>query len=95
MLPSGNVTDDAAVREFVKNEAWGHHASCTNAMGRRDDPEAVVDSRFNVIGTRGLRVVDASIFPRIPGFFPVAPIYMIAEKASDVIIADAGSVPTQ
>ncbi len=38
---------------------------------------------------QGLRVVDASVFPRIPGFFIVTPIYTIAEKASDVILADA------
>jgi choline dehydrogenase-like flavoprotein len=37
----------------------------------------------------GLRVVDASVFPRIPGFFIVCPIYMIAEKAADVILAAA------
>ena len=51
---------------------------------------AVVDSRFRVRGTQGLRVVDASVFPRIPGFFIVTPIYMISEKASDAILADAG-----
>ena len=34
-------------------------------------------------------IVDASVFPRIPGFFIVVPVYMIAEKASDVILADA------
>jgi choline dehydrogenase len=33
--------------------------------------------------------VDASVFPRIPGFFIVTPIYMVAEKASDVIHEDA------
>jgi choline dehydrogenase len=49
----------------------------------------VVDSSFRVYGTTGLRVVDASVFPRIPGFFIVTPIYMISEKASDVILADA------
>lgn len=36
-----------------------------------------------------LRVVDASVFPYIPGFFIVTPIYMIAEKASEVILMDA------
>jgi choline dehydrogenase len=50
---------------------------------------AVLDSRFRVRGTTGLRVVDASVFPRIPGFFIVAGIYMLSEKASDVIIEDA------
>jgi GMC oxidoreductase len=43
-------------------------------------------------GTTNLRVVDASIFPYIPGFFIVTPIYMIAEKASEVILADAKQV---
>jgi choline dehydrogenase len=42
-----------------------------------------------VHGTRGLRVVDASVFPRIPGFFLVTAVYMAAEKASSVILADA------
>ncbi len=40
-------------------------------------------------GVQGLRVVDASVFARIPGFFVVMPIYMIAEKAADAILADA------
>jgi choline dehydrogenase len=53
------------------------------------DPGAVVDSRFRVIGTEGLRIVDASVFPRIPGFFIVTSVYMISEKASDVIVEDA------
>ena len=50
---------------------------------------AVVDSQFRVHGLQNLRIVDASVFPKIPGFFIVTPIYMISEKASDVIIADA------
>jgi choline dehydrogenase len=77
------------VAQFVQDEAWGHHASCSNRMGPQGDPLAVVDSRFRVFGVSNLRVVDASVFPAIPGFFIVAPIYMISEKASDVIIADA------
>ena len=56
-------------------------------MGRPDDPMAVVDSSFRVIGTKNLRIVDASVFPRIPGFFIVTPIYMISEKASEVILS--------
>ena len=46
-------------------------------------------SDFRVHHTTNLRVVDASVFPRIPGFFVVMPIYMIAEKAAEVILADA------
>jgi choline dehydrogenase len=93
LVPGPEYPDRASLREFVRNEAWGHHASCTNAMGRPEDAMAVVDSKFRVIGTQGLRVVDASVFPRIPGFFITAPIYMIAEKASDDIIATARGAP--
>src|SRR5207247_2698332 len=46
-------------------------------------------SRFNVRGVDGLRVVDASIFPRIPGYFIVTNIYMASEKAADVIHEDS------
>jgi choline dehydrogenase-like flavoprotein len=74
--------------QFVKDNAWGHHASCTCKIGRKDDQMAVLDGDFRVYGTQGLRVVDASVFPKIPGFFIVTSIYMIAEKAADVILAD-------
>ena len=64
-------------------------------MGPRDDPMAVVDSRFRVHGTRGLRVVDASVFPRIPGFFIASAVYMVSEKARDVIVEDANATASQ
>jgi choline dehydrogenase len=47
-----------------------------------------------VHGTQGLRVVDASVFPRIPGFFIVTAIYMVAEKASALIAAAATAADT-
>ncbi|MFD8810183.1 GMC family oxidoreductase [Streptomyces sp. NPDC059627] len=89
LWPGEEVGDRDAVRRFVQDEAWGHHASCTCRMGRADDPSAVVDSAFRVRGVDRLRIVDASVFPRIPGFFVAAPIYMISEKASEVILRDA------
>ena len=55
-------------------------------------PEArggVLTSDFKVHRTERLRVVDASVFPRVPGLFIVSAIYMIGEKAADVIIAEA------
>jgi len=87
--PGPAVQTDADIAEFIQREAWGHHASCTNPIGPASDPNAVLDSRFRVHGTTGLRVVDASVFPRIPGYFIVSAVYMIAEKASDVILEDA------
>jgi choline dehydrogenase-like flavoprotein len=50
----------------------------------------VVDKDFQVYGTHGLRIVDASVFPKIPGFFIVSSVYMIGEKAADVIHQAAG-----
>jgi choline dehydrogenase len=91
VIPGDKVRTRDDLRQFVKDEAWGHHASCTCKMGPSDDRMAVVDSKFRVYGTRNLRVVDASTFPRIPGFFIAVPVYMISEKASDVILADAKS----
>jgi choline dehydrogenase len=88
-LPGASLQSRDEIRQFVRDNAWGHHASCSNKMGVKADPMAVVDSSFRVFGTQGLRIVDASVFPRIPGFFIVTSIYMISEKASDVIIADA------
>lgn len=66
-----------------------HHASCTNKMGSKSNFIAVVDSEFRVRGVNNLRVVDASVFPHIPGYFIVTPIYMISKKASDIILASA------
>lgn len=86
--PGPAVSSDADIADFVQREAWGHHASCTNPIGVPGDPRAVLDSRFRVQGIQGLRVVDASVFPRIPGYFIVSAVYMIAEKASDVILED-------
>ena len=74
--------------DFVRDNAWGHHASCTCAMGRATRA-ACSTATSACTARRGLRVVDASVFPRIPGFFIVSAIYMIGEKAADVILADA------
>ena len=84
--PGDAKSSDADLAAWIRKESWGHHACCTNKMGRTDDPTAVVDSEFRVIGARGLRVVDASVFPEIPGTFIALPTYMIAEKAADAIL---------
>jgi choline dehydrogenase len=54
-------------------------------MGPREDPTAVVDSKLIVHGTTNVRVVDASIFPRIPGGQICWPVIATAEKAADMI----------
>jgi choline dehydrogenase-like flavoprotein len=91
-VPGPEVDTDAALARYVRDNAWGHHASCSCAIGAPDQG-GVVDSRFRVHGTRGLRVVDASVFPRIPGFFLASAVYMIAEKAADAVLEDAALPP--
>jgi choline dehydrogenase-like flavoprotein len=52
---------------------------------------AVHDSSFRVRGVEGLRVVDASVYPRIPGTFTAVSTYMVGEKAADVILSQLGN----
>jgi choline dehydrogenase-like flavoprotein len=87
-LPGAHLQSDQALSDYVRDNAWGHHASGTCAIGPRE-AGGVLDSKFAVHGTKALRVVDASVFPRIPGFFIVSAIYMAAEKAADIILASA------
>jgi choline dehydrogenase-like flavoprotein len=87
-LPGDAVQSEQDLSSFVRDRAWGHHASSTCAIGPREQ-QGVLTSDFRVHGTSGLRIVDASIFPRIPGFFIVSAIYMAAEKAADVILQAA------
>lgn len=101
---AGVQTDAAGptLANWIEDEAWGHHACGTCRMGSDpwtaqplmlSDRHAVLDSRLCVHGVRGLRVADASIFHRIPGYFIVAPVLMVGEKAADLILADAQAYP--
>lgn len=83
--PGDALQSDDQLKDFVRDNAWGHHASCSCAIGPRA-AGGVLGGDFRVHGAERLRVVDASAFPRIPGFFIASAIYMIAEKAADVIL---------
>lgn len=92
-VPGEELETDDQLKEFVRANAWGHHASCTCPIG---PPSAggVVSTDFRVHGVSGLRVVDASVFPRIPGFFISSSVYMVGEKAADVILASRTKTQT-
>ncbi|HEV7715308.1 MAG TPA: GMC oxidoreductase, partial [Steroidobacteraceae bacterium] len=100
--PGKGIDTPDGLRKWIGKEAWGHHACGTCRMGTdpwMEDVEAlkdgmaVLDSEFRVHGVRGLRVVDASVFPTIPGYFIVTPIFMISEKAADLLINDSKEYP--
>lgn len=78
-----NVSTEAEIKEYASTNSFGHHACCTAPIG------TVLDSKFRVKGISGLRVVDASAFPVIPGFFIQLPIYLLSAKASESILEDA------
>ena len=83
-LPGADVTSDAALDEHVRQYAQvTQHPVGTCTMGT--GPQAVVDPELRVHGIEGLRVIDASIMPDVPGGNTNAPTIMIAEKAADII----------
>lgn len=77
---------EAAQKTYLKEQAYSHHASSSCRIGADGDKNAVLDSKFRVRGVSGLRVVDASSFPKVPGGFPVLPTMMLSEKASEILI---------
>jgi choline dehydrogenase len=92
--PGEHVASPEELKQFVRDTAWGHHASCTCPIGKPEQG-GVVSPTLKVHGTTGLRIVDASVFPRIPGLFIASAVYMVGEKAADMIIADAKNTPTR
>ncbi|XP_017061588.1 glucose dehydrogenase [FAD, quinone] [Drosophila ficusphila] len=69
-----------------------YHYSGTAKMGPKSDRAAVVDARLRVHGIKNLRVADASIMPEIMSGHPNGPVFMIAEKAADMIKQDHGFI---
>jgi choline dehydrogenase len=79
--------DRTAIDEVIRNHCGsGFHLCGTCKMGSDSDVSAVVDADTRVIGLEGVRVVDASIIPSIISSNLNAPVMMMAEKASDLIL---------
>lgn len=89
VFPGPAMQSDEELSEALRaTHQTVYHVSGTCRMGADDDPMAVCDSRLRVRGVRGLRVVDASVFPTIPSVNPVGTIMAVAEHASAMLLAD-------
>ncbi len=86
LTPPGGDSDEAYWDHIKKQVETVYHPVGTCKMG--SDTDAVVDSQLRVHGIGKLRVVDASIMPTIVAGNTNAPVYMIAEKAADMILKD-------
>jgi choline dehydrogenase len=86
--PGPGVVSDEAFLDYARERGSTiYHPTCTCKMGA--DGRAVTDPRLRVRGLSGLRVVDGSVMPSVVSGNTNAAIIMIAEKASDMILADA------
>ncbi len=86
-LPGAAVQTTEQLAQFVRDRAWGHHAAGSCQIGPRE-AGGVLDGALRVHGTRGLRVADASVFPRIPGTFIASAVMMVGERAAELILKD-------
>jgi 5-(hydroxymethyl)furfural/furfural oxidase len=85
---SALLADERALADFIRANVFGvWHASGTCRMGDARERGAVTDAEGRVHGTQGLRVVDASLMPRLPSANTNIPTIMIAEKIADAMLA--------
>lgn len=86
LAPGANIQSDDELDSYLRATATSDiHAVGTCRMGI--DQNAVVDPQLRVHGIEGLRVVDASVMPRVPGGNTNIPTMMVAEKAADMILS--------
>ena len=88
--PGIDVQSDEELDTFISEHVESAYHPCgTCKIGQPDDPMAVVDPECRVIGVDSLRVVDSSIFPRIPNGNLNGPSIMVGEKGADHILGRA------
>jgi choline dehydrogenase len=88
ILPGADAqTDEALVAHLRALSQTLYHPAATCRMG--SDPLAVVDPTLRVRGLEGLRVVDASVIPRLPSGHTNWPTVMVAERAAELLAAAA------
>jgi len=82
--PGAQVESDDELDAFIRASCYvAQHPTSTCAMGM--GKSSVVDNELKVIGVEGLRIVDCSVMPTVPGGNTNLPVIMLAEKAADLI----------
>ncbi|KAL3490339.1 hypothetical protein BJX62DRAFT_238152 [Aspergillus germanicus] len=85
LVPGAAVSTDTDLEAYIRGAAESlFHPSGTCAVGKQEDG-GVVDTEFRVHGVRGLRVVDASVFPVLPAAHIQSSVYAVAEMAVEAI----------
>ena len=80
--------DNEIVDEFIRDRVSGaYHLSSTCRMAPREDG-GVVEQGLKVYGIEGLRVADASVFPRLVGMKPQATIVIVGEKCAEILLQE-------
>ncbi|KAJ3517331.1 hypothetical protein NMY22_g13988 [Coprinellus aureogranulatus] len=83
-----DTTSDADFEAFLRQTVrTSLHGVGTASMSTRDGDGGVVDPELRVKGVEGLRIVDASVIPRVPAGHTQVPVYVLAERAADLIKA--------
>ncbi|KAJ3757799.1 alcohol oxidase [Lentinula raphanica] len=86
LAPPTNATTDEELDEYInENAATENHPVGTAAMSPKGATYGVVDPDLRIKGLAGLRIVDASVFPRFPAAHTQVPVYIVAERAADLI----------
>lgn len=87
--PGDDVKSDADLMKAVEENSWDHHPNGTAQIGPPGDPMSVVDKDLKVIGLKGVRVSDASVFRENMGSFIQSAILTVSEKAASELIETA------
>ncbi len=91
--PGSSVKTAAQLKEAVESQSWGHHPRGGAQMGHANDKSTVVDADFRVLGTTGVRVIDAAMLPDNIGTFIVSGLYQVGKLAAKKIARDAEEGP--
>ncbi|KAI0066577.1 aryl-alcohol oxidase-like protein [Artomyces pyxidatus] len=84
--PHATAHTDEELEAYVRSNSitvW--HPTSTLALSSKGSPDGVLDPDLKVKGVKGLRVADASVFPYSPAAHPQIPVYIVGERAAEII----------